>query len=114
MSLLDGDVYTAEQVQENYRYLVEKWGEWEIIGEGKAGLVVRYVDVRNAMFSGLMIMFLTLTMITLCLAIVFGKIVFPLLSKKYKEHNEEMVDVATLKSATQINELTKASKKEWF
>lgn len=114
MSLLDGDVYTAEQVQENYRYLVEKWGEWEIIGEGQAGLVVRYVDVRNAMFSGLMITFLTLTMVTLCLAVIFGKIVFPQLSKKYNEHNEEMVSLATLKSASQIDELTKTSKKEWF
>lgn len=91
---------------------MSKWGEWEIIGAGSAGLVIRYVDVGNALFSGLMITFSTLTFVSLCAAFAFGKIMFPLLSKYFKNNNDEMVDMATLKSASQIDAMSK--KKEWF
>lgn len=109
---MDKDVYTDEEIAEHYKYLVEKWGEWEIVGADSAGLVIRYVDIRNALFSGLMITYTILTAVSLLLAIVFGKIVFPQLAKLYSNNNDEMVDVATLKSAQKIEEMT--SKKEWF
>ncbi len=112
MHLLDKDIYTGEEITENYKYLVEKWGEWEIIGGENAGLVVRYVDIRNALFSGLMITYSILTIFCLLFAIIFGEIVFPQLAKLYSNNNDEMVDVATLKSAQKIDEIT--SKKEWF
>jgi hypothetical protein len=112
LNLLDKDTHTAIELEENYAYLIEKWGEWEIIGENKAGLVLRYVDIGNALFSGLMVLYTTLTLSTLCAAIIFGKIVFPALSKTYKNNNEEMVDLATLKSASQIDAIV--GKKEWF
>lgn len=113
--MLDKDVYTGEQIAENYQYLVEKWGEWEIVGAGNAGLVIRYVDVRNALFSGLMIVYICLTIFCIALAIIIGKIVFPQLSKLYSDTNSEMVDVATLKSAAQIDEMAKKKQeKEWF
>ena len=112
LELLDKNNYTSAQLEQNYAYLVNKWGEWEIIGAGSAGLVIRYVDVGNALFSGLMIIFSTLTIISLCAAFVFGKIMFPLLAKHFKNNNDEMVDMATLKSASQINQMSK--KKEWF
>ena len=115
LRLLDKDVYTGEQIAENYQYLVEKWGEWEIVGAGNAGLVIRYVDVRNALFSGLMIVYICLTIFCIALAIIIGKIVFPQLSKLYSDTNSEMVDVATLKSAAQIDEMAKKKQeKEWF
>lgn len=100
---------------ENYNFLVDKWGEWEIIGGG-AGLNIRYVDVGHAFFSGLMITYTTLTIICLCLSILFGKLVFPLMSKMYKNANDEMVDMATLTSASKIDEMSKKPKKEggWF
>lgn len=113
LDLLDKEKYNETELVENYKFLVDKWGEWEIIGAGSAGLVIRYVDVANALFSGLMITFTTLTVIFLALAILFGKIIFPLLSSYYKNSNEQMVDLATLKSASQIDEISK-SKKEWF
>lgn len=97
--------------------LVDKWGEWEIIGEDSAGLVVRYVNIGNALFSGLMRVYTVLTVISLCVAVVLGKIVFPSLAKLYKNNNEEMVDLATLKSAQQIDNIVKKTKdkgKEWF
>lgn len=117
INLLDKKLYSGVQIQENYKYLIEKWGEWEIIGENGAGLVIRYVNIRNALFSGLMVTYCILSMVTIVCGIVFGKIVFPLLSKHYKNYNEEMVDLATLQSASQIEEMSrgnKEKKKEWF
>lgn len=111
LNLLDKDLYTAEQLAENYQNLTAKWGEWEIIGAGNAGLVIRYVDIGNALFSGLMITYSVLTGVSFMFAILFGKLIFPMLSKHFKNSNEEMVDMATLKSASQIDRL---SKKEWF
>lgn len=111
LDLLDKNVYSKEQLAVNYQKLVEKWGEWEIVGAGNAGLVIRYVNIGNALFSGLMITFSVFTVISFVLAILLGKIVFPLLSKHFANMNKEMVDMATLKSASQIDKL---SKKEWF
>ena len=111
LDLLDKNVYGKEQLAVNYQKLVEKWGEWEIVGAGNAGLVIRYVNIGNALFSGLMITFSVFTVASFVLAILLGKIVFPLLSKHFANMNEEMVDMATLRSASQIDKL---SKKEWF
>jgi len=112
---LDKMKYTGTELEQNYQYLVNKWGEWEIIGAGSAGLVIRYVDVGNALFSGLMITYCILTFVTLVLALVLGKIVFPMLEKYFKNSNDEMVDMATLKSASQIDEMSKNGKKGgWF
>lgn len=112
LDLLSKDKYSGEELIANYQYLVEKWGEWELVGEGGAGLVIRYVNVGNALFSGLMITFTIFTVIFLVLAIILGKIVFPSLVKYYIANNESMVDIATLKSAAQIDEISK--NKEWF
>ena len=115
LDLLDKKVYSGEELRENYLSLVEKWGEWEIIGEGSAGFVVRYVNIGNAMFSGLMMTYFILASISFVVAVVFGKIVFPLLKKHYDDTNSELVDVAALKSAAQIDEMVKSKKKEgWF
>lgn len=109
--MLDADKYSGEEIRQNYLYLIDKWGEWEIIGAGSAGLVVRYVDIGRAMFSGLMMLYMVLAAVAATIAVIFGKIVYPLLAKYYEDSNEEMVDLATLQSASQIN---KMSKKEWF
>ena len=111
LNLLDKKKYSGTEILQNYQYLIDKWGEWELIGEGNAGLVIRYVNIGNALFSGLMITFSTLSIVFLSSAIIFGKIVFPCLEKHYNSSNESLVDMATLKSAAQIDEL---SKKEWF
>lgn len=107
LSKLDKNVYNKEELIANYNELAQIWGEWELIG-----VSVRYIDVGNALFSGLMVTFSTLSLVSILLAIILGKIVFPLLKRYYENANEEMVDIATLQSATQINEL--AQRKEWF
>jgi hypothetical protein len=112
LELLDTDNFTGTELEQNYAALVERWGEWEIHSASSAGLVIRYVNVGNALFSGLMITFSTFTMISLCSAILLGKIVFPMLSKHFTNCNDEMVDMATLKSAAQIAQMS--GKKEWF
>lgn len=114
LNMLDEDIWSGKEIQENYEYLVNKWGEWEIVGEGNAGIVIRYVDVGNALFSGLAITFATCAFISFAVSIVFGKIILPLLYKHYKNSNEELVDIATLQSAQQIDVMSKKCKKEWF
>ena len=115
LHLLDSEIYSGEEITEHYKMLVEKWGEWEIIGADSSGLVVRYVDIRNALFSGMMILYAFLAGLSFVLAIVFGKLIFPSLSKYYTANNSEMVDMATLKSAAKIEKMTKnKDKKEWF
>ena len=114
---MDKKKYSGTELQTNYQYLIDKWGEWELIGEGMSGLVIRYVNVGNALFSGLMITYMVLSIVAFVLAITFGKIVFPMLSKHYANTNDEMVDLAALKSASQIDEIVqekKKNKKEWF
>lgn len=118
LNLLDKETYNETELVDNYQYLVDKWGEWEIVG-GTGGLSIRYVDVGKALFSGLMITYSCFTVGALCIAIIFGKLVFPLLAKTYKNANEEMVDMATLTSASKIEEMSKESKKSkkeggWF
>lgn len=115
LNLLDKDKYTGEEIAEHYAYLVEKWGEWEIVGANNAGLVIRYVDVRNAMFSGLMVTFTVLTIVSIAVNFILTKVVFPQLIKMYTKNNDELVDVATLKSAAKIDEIVKNKEtKEWF
>lgn len=115
INLLDKDTYNEVELQENYKYLIDKWGEWEIIGASQAGLVVRYVDIGNAFFNSIMKIFLVLTVFCFCAALFLGKVLFPALSKYYATNNEELVDMATLKSAAQIDEISKKKdKKEWF
>ena len=111
LDMLDKDTHTAEQLVANYQTLIAKWGEWEIVGGGSAGLAIRYVNIGNALFSGLMIVYSVLTISSFVLAILLGKIMFPMLSKHFLNTNEEMVDMATLQSASKIDAL---SKKEWF
>lgn len=114
LDLLDKDKYTGEELKENYLMLVQKWGEWEIVGKDSGGFVVRYIDIGKAFFSELMIVNIVMIFLFLVFAVLFGKIIFPLLAKHYDASNNELVDMAALKSAAQINELTNSKKKEWF
>lgn len=114
--MLDKDLWTRVELQRNYQTLVDKWGEWEIVAAGGGGIAIKYVNITNALFSGAATAFATVSFVSLVIAIVFGKIVFPLLRKHYKNLNDELVDIATLQSAAQIEKIAKKdkSKKEWF
>lgn len=111
--LLDKDVYNREQIAQNYQTLIEKYGEWNIIGVSGSTFTMQFVNIKKALFSGLMITFLILTITCLMLAIILGKIVFPKLSKLYSENNQDMVNIATLRTNAEITK-KKNKEEEWF
>lgn len=113
LDLLNTEKYSGLEVKEHYQALVSKWGEWNVVGGDSSLLAVRYVNVRNAMFSGLMTTYCILACITFSCAIILGKIIFPILSRHYENSNAELVNVATLQSAQQIAEMSK-HKGDWF
>jgi hypothetical protein len=120
ISLLDKKTLTGEQVSENYEYLVKKWGEWIIIG-GDSGIpLVRFINIKAALFSGLMITFLILACVCLIIALLGGKLIFPKLVEYYKDTNQDMANLATLETNTEIKKLKenlekeKEKEEEWF
>lgn len=114
--LLDKDSLTGSQIQENYSHLVEKWGEWTIVGENGGVFSIQFIDIKNAFFSGLMATFLTLGILCLAISIIGGKIIFPKLAQYYTENNQSMVDIATLQTHAEVtkNKKEKQSKEDWF
>ena len=115
ISLLDGDVYNELELEQNYQMLVEKYGEWTIIGnEGSSIFTVRFIDIRQAFFSGLMMTFLVLSILCLAIAIIVGKIVFPKLAQLYTDNNQDMVNMATLETNAAVNKKKKSKEEEWF
>lgn len=114
INLLDKDKLTGEQISQNYQYLVEKWGEWVIIGQNGGTFSVRFIDIRKAFFSGLMITYITLAIICLIIAIAIGKILFPKLAQYYSDNNQDMVNMATLQTNAEIQRKKKNKDEEWF
>lgn len=110
ISKLDKDVYNRTEIAEHYAELKDKWGEWVIIGGDGSISEVKFINIKKAMFGGLMVTHLTLGILSLFLALFLGKFLFPKLSQLYSENNQDMVNLATLDTQAEI----KAVKKEWF
>ena len=114
INLLDQDIYTGEQLHKNYVYLVQKYGEWIIVGKNTA-FEIQFVDIKNAFFSGLMITYIILSIFSFATAVIIGKIVFPKLAQYYSVNNQDMVNMATLQTNAEIQKSKKKSnKEEWF
>lgn len=113
LDALDKEKYTGAEIQANYARLVATWGEWEIVGENNAGLVIRYINIKNAIFSALAITQAICAITFFVAGIIFGRLVLPGLSKKYEDGNKELVDLTSLRAAEQTDKIYK-SKKEWF
>lgn len=115
INLLDKDSLTGDQVQQNYQYLVDKWGEWTIVGENGGVFSIQFVNIQNAFFSGLMATFLTLGIVCLVISIIGGKIILPKLAQYYTDNNQSMVDIATLQTHAEVTKKNKKeSKEDWF
>ena len=115
ITLLDKDSLTGDQVQQNYQYLVDKWGEWTIVGEDGDMFSIQFVNIQNAFFSGLMATFLTLGIVCLVISIIGGKVIFPKLAQYYTDNNQSMVDIATLQTHAEVTKKNKKGRKEdWF
>lgn len=98
ISKLDNKIYNDEQLQANYNELIEKYGEWTI-GSGGSGFVIHFINIGKALFSGLMIVDLTLSFTFAVLSIVLGKWLMPYICKKLEQKNSDMVNLEILRKS---------------
>lgn len=96
-NLLDSKKFTGEELQANYNYLVEKYGEW-VIGNGGTGFQITFVNIGHALFSGLMITNCIFFVVFLVSAYVLGKWLLPKLSAQIILDNQDMVNLTILKN----------------
>lgn len=94
--LLDDKKFTGEQIADNYAFLIDKYGEW-IIGTGGSGFTITFINIGKAVFSGMMILCLVMSVVFLVGAFVLGKWLFPMLSKSITQNNQDMVNLTVLK-----------------
>lgn len=95
--LLDNSRFTGDELQANYTYLVEKYGEW-VIGNGGNGFTITFVNVGKALFSGLMITNVILSGVLFISAYVLGKWLLPKISAQILIDNQDMVNLQVLRS----------------
>ena len=98
INMLDTKKYTGEELQANYQFLVEKYGEW-VIGNGGAGFQITFVNIGHALFSGLMITNCIFFVVFLVSAYLLGKWLLPKLSAQILIDNQDMVNLIILKGA---------------
>lgn len=98
INMLDTKKYTGEELQANYQFLVEKYGEW-VIGNGGAGFQITFVNIGHALFSGLMITNCIFFVVFLVSAYLLGKWLLPKLSAQILLDNQDMVNLVVLKGA---------------
>ena len=113
---LDKDTYTRQEISANYQELVEKWGEWTVVGYDGSAFEISFINISKALFSGLMKTYTTLTIVSFGLSIILGKIVFPKLGNYFRDSNQDMVNLATLDTQEIIKEKTKKKSETggWF
>lgn len=117
INLLDKDVYTGEEISANYQYLINKYGEWVIIGKNAGNFSVQFVDIRAAFFSGLMITYIISSIVCFIIAIMAGKIILPKIAQFYCDNNQDMVNMATLQTNAEIQKQRNRKKdkeEDWF
>ena len=96
-NLLETKKYTGEQLQENYHYLIDKYGEW-VIGNGGNGFTITFVNIGKALFSGLMITNCILSIVCFVSAYLLGKWLLPKISAQILIDNQDMVNLTILKN----------------
>ena len=96
INMLDTKKYTGEELQANYQFLVEKYGEW-VIGNGGAGFQITFINIGHALFSGLMITNCIFFVVFLVSAYLLGKWLLPKLSAQILLDNQDMVNLTILK-----------------
>lgn len=118
ITLLDKDTHTGVELEENYAYLIEKYGEWQIIGRSSNVFTVSFINIKAALFSGLMKTFLVLSIVSFLVAIIVGKVLFPKLADYFTNSNQDMANIATLRTNEEVMKLKKQNKnnkeEEWF
>ena len=95
---LNSKKFTGEELRNNYEQLVQKYGEWTI-GNGGAGFTITFVDIKRALFSGIMISSMILSGVFCATAFVLGRWLLPRLSNQITQDNQDMVNMVVLKNA---------------
>ena len=103
INMLDTKKYTGEELQANYQFLVEKYGEW-VIGNGGAGFQITFLNIGHALFSGLMITNCIFFVVFLVSAYLLGKWLLPKLSAQILLDNQDMVNLTILKAHSKKKE----------
>lgn len=96
MALLDSKKYTGVELQSNYAYLIDKYGEW-VIGNGSTGFTITFINIGRALFSGLMVTNCILSVVFLVSAFVLGKWLLPKISAQILLDNQDMVNLTVLR-----------------
>lgn len=98
LNLLDDKVYTGEQLEQNYAFLVEKYGELGI-GNGGAGFTIRFINIGKALFSAAFIFYLTMAIFFVVGAFILGKWVLPKIANHIETTNQDMVNITVLRNS---------------
>ena len=101
-SLLNSKKFTGEQLQANYQFLIDKYGEW-MIGNGGAGFTITFVNIGKAVFNAMSIFNMTMAFIFFIGAFVLGKWTLPKLAKSFEQDNQDMTNKATLDMYEKMN-----------
>jgi len=98
LNLLDDKVYTGEQLQANYNYLVAKYGQWGI-GNGGAGFTLRFINIGNALFSHAFVLNLVMACFFVLAAFILGKWILPKIAKQIEQGNQDLVNITVLRNS---------------
>lgn len=96
--LLNSKKFTGEELKANYDMLIEKYGEWHI-GNGGAGFSIEFIDITNAIFSGVAITCFVLSVLCFASSYIFGKWLLPIIAKNIDENNQDNVNLTILEMA---------------
>ena len=109
VDMLDKKAHTGEELQENYAYLIEKYGEW-VIGNGSNGFQISFINIKNVLFGKFAIISFMSSIFFFVFAFVI-KWLLPTIAKEIDDENDSMVNLANLETNQKINELYEKRKK---
>ena len=101
--MLDAKKFDGTQLQENYTYLANKFGEW-VIGNGSHGFQITFINIGHAVFSGLMVINVFLSITFLISAYLLGKWLLPKIAEQITQDNQDMVNLTILKDHDKIEQ----------
>ena len=102
MDMLDSKKFDGTQLQANYEYLTNKYGEW-LIGNGGSGFQITFVHIGHALFSGVMFASLFLSVLFFVSARLLGKWLLPKIADQILQDNQDMVNLTVLRNNDKVD-----------
>lgn len=97
IDMLNSKKFDGATLRSNYDYLTDKYGEW-VIGNGSAGFQITFINIGHALFSGVMVVFFTLSVLFFVSAFVL-KWLLPRIAEQITIENQDMVNLTILKNS---------------